>query len=64
MSGMPMTQKQWIKLLEDAGGAKGTGGKHQVRMTKPGHRPITLPANKREAYGKRFESALRRQAEL
>ena len=41
-----------------------TGGKHQVKMTKPGHRPITLPANKRQAYTKGFESALRRQAGL
>jgi len=23
------------------------GGKHQVKMTKPGERPITLPENKR-----------------
>jgi hypothetical protein len=26
------------------------GGRHQVKMTKPGWRPITLPENKRRAY--------------
>ncbi|UTI66699.1 type II toxin-antitoxin system HicA family toxin [Paraconexibacter antarcticus] len=61
---MPQTQKQWIKILEAEGWTHETGGKHQVKMTKPGHRPITLPANKRQAYTKGFESALRRQAGL
>ncbi|HEX7298231.1 MAG TPA: hypothetical protein VF257_04435 [Solirubrobacteraceae bacterium] len=59
-----MTQKQWIKALEAEGWTHETGGKHQVKMTKPGHRPITLPDNKRRAYSKGFESALRRQAGL
>lgn len=27
-------------------------------MTKPGHRPITLPENKRRAYSKGFEAQL------
>jgi predicted RNA binding protein YcfA (HicA-like mRNA interferase family) len=61
---MPKTQKQWIKLLEAEGWIKERGGKHQVKMTRPGKRPITLPENKRQAYGKGFESALRRQADL
>lgn len=59
---MPLTQKEWIKLLESNGWTRETGGKHQTKMTKPGHRPITLPENKRRAYSKGFESALRRQA--
>jgi hypothetical protein len=33
-------------------------------MTKPGHRPITLPEHKRQAYSKGFEAELRRQAGL
>jgi hypothetical protein len=33
-------------------------------MTKPGHRPITLPENKRRAYSKGFEAQLRREADL
>ena len=40
---MPETQKQWIKRLEREGWVFGRGGNHQVKMTKPGHRPITLP---------------------
>jgi hypothetical protein len=46
---MPETQKQWIKKLQDAGWELERGGKHQVKMTKPGCRPITLPENKRRA---------------
>lgn len=61
---MPMTQKQWIKLLQREGWTRETGGKHQVKMTKPGHRPITLPDNHRRAYAKGFEAALRGQADL
>ncbi len=33
-------------------------------MTKPGHRPVTLPENKRRAYSKDFEAQLRREAGL
>jgi len=36
----------------------------EVKMVKSGYRPITLPENKREAYSKGFEAALRRQAGL
>jgi hypothetical protein len=56
---MPQTQKQWIKRLLGEGWTKERGGKHQVKMTKPGCRPITLPENKRRAYSKGFESQLR-----
>ncbi|MGH2844421.1 MAG: type II toxin-antitoxin system HicA family toxin [Thermoleophilaceae bacterium] len=59
-----MTQTQWIKRLRSEGWTQERGGKHQVKMTKPGHRPITLPENKRRAYSKGFEAALRRQASL
>jgi len=61
---MPETQKHWIKRLEEAGWTRSTGGSHQVKMTKEGSRPITLPEHKRRAYSKRFEAALRRQAGL
>jgi hypothetical protein len=30
-------------------------------MTKPGHRPITLPENHRRAYSKGFEAQLERE---
>lgn len=52
----------WEKLVARHGGDRGS--KHQVKMTKPGERPITLPENKRRAYSKGFEAALRRQAGL
>jgi len=61
---VPATQKEWIKRLRGAGWTLERGGKHQVKMTKPGHRPITLPENKRSAYSTGFEAELRRQADL
>jgi predicted RNA binding protein YcfA (HicA-like mRNA interferase family) len=61
---MPATQKQWIKLLQRNGWTSERGGKHQIKMTKPGHRPITLPEHKGRAYSKGFEAELRRQAGL
>jgi DNA topoisomerase IA len=64
MPGMPATQKEWIKRLQDAGWILDRGGKHQVKMTKLGQRPITLPENKRRAYSKGFEAQLRREAGL
>ena len=61
---MPATQKEWIKRLQAEGWTVERGGKHQTKMTKSGQRPITLPENKRRAYSKGFEAALRRQAGL
>jgi predicted RNA binding protein YcfA (HicA-like mRNA interferase family) len=61
---MPATQKEWIKRLEREGWIRERGGSHQVKMTKTGTRPITLPENKRRAYSKGFEAELRRQAGL
>jgi hypothetical protein len=57
---VPATQKVWIKKLQADGWALERGGKHQVKMTKPGCRPITLPENKRRAYSKGLEAQLRR----
>jgi hypothetical protein len=64
MAYVPATQKEWIKRLERAGWMRERGGKHQVKMTKLGCRPITLPENRRRAYSKGFEAELRRQAGL
>jgi predicted RNA binding protein YcfA (HicA-like mRNA interferase family) len=61
---MPETQKQWIKRLKSEGWNQGRGGKHQVKMSKPGHRPITLPEHKGNAYSKGLEGQLRQQAGL
>jgi len=54
--------------MDQAAGRRGLelrrGNKHQVKMTKPGHRPITLPEHKRRAYSRGFEAQLRREADL
>lgn len=52
------------RRLQQEGWTLERGGKHQVKMTKPSHRPITLPENKRRAYSKGFEAQLRREAGL
>lgn len=59
-----MNQRQWIKELTKAGWTKERGGKHVVKMTKPGHRPITLPMHKGAEYSKGLDGAIRRQAGL
>lgn len=61
---MPLNQKGWIKLLRRNGWTQERGGKHVVKMTKPGERPITLPAHKSGAYSKGLDSAIKRQAGL
>jgi predicted RNA binding protein YcfA (HicA-like mRNA interferase family) len=52
------------KLLEANGWLETVGGKHVVKMEKPGHRPITLPANKRRDYPPGLRAAILRQAGL
>ena len=52
------------KLLTENGWTETRGGKHVVKMTKRGHRPITLPAHKRRDYSKGLERAILRQAGL
>jgi predicted RNA binding protein YcfA (HicA-like mRNA interferase family) len=37
-----LNQKKAIKLLKENGWTQARGGKHQVKMTKAGCRPITL----------------------
>ena len=39
-------QRSIKRLLEANGWIETAGGKHVVKMTKPGHRPITLPHDK------------------
>ncbi len=40
------------------------GGKHVVKMTKPGARPITLPHHKNRDYPPGLATAILRQAGL
>jgi len=59
-----LDQRRAIRLLQDAGWTRATGGKHVVKMTKPGARPITLPHHHGERYGKRLSAAIITQAGL
>jgi integrase len=61
---MPRSQREWIKALEEAGWTRERGGKHQVKMVKPGKRPITLPQHKGRTHSKGLDAAIRRQAGL
>lgn len=45
-----LSQKTAKKLLEAHDWSKTVGGKHNVKMEKVGHRPITLPKHKGEDY--------------
>lgn len=59
-----LSQKKAIKLLRENGWTQSRGGKHQVKMTKPGCRPITLPQHRGRDYPPGLASAIRRQAGL
>ena len=61
---MPLNQKGWIKLLKQNGWEQDQGGKHVVKMTKPGERPITLPHHRGQTYAKGLDAAIRKQAGL
>jgi predicted RNA binding protein YcfA (HicA-like mRNA interferase family) len=53
------------RLLEEQHGWTMTrGGKHVIKMEKPGRRPITLPHHHGETYSKGLSAAIRRQAGL
>ena len=61
---MPQPQAYWIKLLRHHGWRQQAGGRHQVKMTMQGRRPVTLPHNHGRAYSKGFEAQLRRETRL
>lgn len=58
----PHNQKSMRKLLEQNGWTQTRGGKHVVKMTKPGCRPITLPMHKGRDYSPRLTASILRQA--
>lgn len=55
-------QKSMRKLLIDNGWVEARGGKHVVKMTKSGARPITLPMHKGRDYGPALAASILRQA--
>ena len=59
-----LSQKKARKLLEQHGWLCTQGGKHGVKMEKPGQRPITLPMHNGQEYGKGLSAAIRKQAGL
>ncbi|MDQ2630728.1 MAG: type II toxin-antitoxin system HicA family toxin [Actinomycetota bacterium] len=59
-----LNQKSAIRLLEDNGWDRATGGKHQVKMTKEGRRPITLPAHRGGDYSRGLTAAILKPAGL
>jgi predicted RNA binding protein YcfA (HicA-like mRNA interferase family) len=59
-----LNQKKAIKLLREDGWSLSRGGTHQVKMTKPGRRPITLPQHKGRDYPSGLALAVLRQAGL
>ena len=61
---MVLNQKSARKVLEQNGWTMVRGGKHAVKMTKPGARPITLPHHKNRDYPPGLTAAILRQAGL
>ena len=61
---MPRNQREWIKALEVDGWIHERGGKHQVKMVKPGKRPITLPQHKGGTYSQGLDAAIRRHGSM
>jgi predicted RNA binding protein YcfA (HicA-like mRNA interferase family) len=62
--GKLLSQKKAVKLLEEHGWTLVAGGKHVVKMKKPGCRPITLPKHKGQDYGKGLTAKVLKQAGL
>jgi predicted RNA binding protein YcfA (HicA-like mRNA interferase family) len=59
-----LSQRKARALLEANGWTMTRGGKHSIKMEKPGQRPITLPRHKGADYGKALTAAILRQAGL
>jgi predicted RNA binding protein YcfA (HicA-like mRNA interferase family) len=59
-----LNQRSMKKLLEANGWVATVGGKHVVKMEKPGRRPITLPANKRRDHPPGLRAAILKEAGL
>jgi predicted RNA binding protein YcfA (HicA-like mRNA interferase family) len=53
-----------IRVLKEDGWTQTKGGKHNVKMTKPGRRPITLPHHGGKDYATGLWAAILREAEL
>jgi len=56
-----LNQKSAQKLAEQHGWTETQGGKHNVKMEKPGYRPVTLPHHGGADYGKGLSASIRKQ---
>lgn len=56
------TQKLLIKKLKQHGWEQSVGGKHQVKMIREGHRPVTIPEFKGETLPVGLSQAILKQA--
>ena len=56
------TQKELIKKLKENEWTQSVGGKHQVKMTREGHRPVTIPEFKGETLPVGLSQAILKQA--
>jgi predicted RNA binding protein YcfA (HicA-like mRNA interferase family) len=56
------TQKQLTKILKEQGWEQAIGGKHQVKMTREGQRPVTIPEFKGETLPVGLSQAILKQA--
>jgi predicted RNA binding protein YcfA (HicA-like mRNA interferase family) len=59
-----MNQRAARQLLQDNGWTEERGGKHNVKMTKEGERPITLPHHGGGDYSRDLTERILRQAGL
>jgi predicted RNA binding protein YcfA (HicA-like mRNA interferase family) len=59
-----MNQTEAQRLLEEDGWTFARGGKHNIKMTKTGKRPITLPMHKGQQYSRGLTASILRQAGL
>jgi predicted RNA binding protein YcfA (HicA-like mRNA interferase family) len=57
-------QKSMRQFLQDNGWTQTLGGKHVIKMIKPGERPITLPMHKGRDYSRGLSASILRQAGL
>jgi predicted RNA binding protein YcfA (HicA-like mRNA interferase family) len=64
--GLPrvVSQASARALLERNGWKMEIGGKHVIKMTKPGERPITLPYHQRQNYSVGLSQRILKQAGL
>ena len=58
------SQSTAIRVLREDGWTQTKGGKHNVKMSKPGQRPVTLPHHGGKDYSKGLWAAILREAGL